>query len=134
MKFHTYLFLIIAALFVPCVVFAQSGSDFSTEVVNAIQEGDSESLSNSFYGNVEIVMPSKTGVYSRKQAEMVMKDFFNKYPVDSFKIIHKGNKENASFAIGNYDSSTNHFRFTFLTKAQGSTLLIHQLRIEKQDE
>ncbi|MBS2100605.1 DUF4783 domain-containing protein [Carboxylicivirga linearis] len=134
MKFLTYLVLIITAMAMSIPTNAQNDNAISTSVINAIKKGDSEALSQNFYGNIEIVLPSKTGVYSKKQAEMVLKDFFNQYPVDSFKIIHKGKKENASFAIGNYDSSKSHFRFTFLTKMQNSKLLIHQLRIEKQDE
>nr|WP_321412636.1 DUF4783 domain-containing protein [uncultured Carboxylicivirga sp.] len=134
MKILTYLILSVTALMVMADVSAQSNNAITTDVVNAIRKGDSESLSKNFYGNIELVLPSKTGVYSKNQAEMVMKDFFNEYPVDHFNIIHEGKKENASFAIGNYDSSNNHFRFTFLTKVQNSKLLIHQLRIEKQDE
>lgn len=134
MKLLTYQILLIITLLLPFEIKAQSKNALSAEVVEAIRTSDSGLLAKSFFVNVEIVMPSKTGVFSKNQAEMVMKDFFKKYPVDKFKIIHKGEKENASFAIGNYDSSTNHFRFTFLTKSQGSKLLIHQLRIEKQDE
>nr|WP_321453006.1 DUF4783 domain-containing protein [uncultured Carboxylicivirga sp.] len=134
MKFLTYLVLFITTLTFGNEINAQTDNSISESVVNAIKKGDSETLSDNFYGNIEIVLPSKTGVYSKNQAEMVMKDFFNEYPVDSFKIIHKGKKENASFAIGNYASSDHHFRFTFLTKIQNSKLLIHQLRIEKQDE
>ncbi len=134
MKIRTYLILLIMVLWVPSEMEGQSENALSSDIVAAIRKGDSGLLSKSFFSNVEIVMPSKTGVFSKNQAEMVMKDFFNKYPVDDFTIIHKGKKENASFAIGNYNSSINHFRFTFLTKSQGSKLLIHQLRIEKQDE
>lgn len=113
---------------------AQTEQSLSNEVVSAIRKGDAQTLAKSFYSNIEIVLPSKTGVYSKSQAEMVMKDFFQKYPVKNFTVIHKGKKENASYAIGNYDSVNNCFRITFLTKVDGSDLLIHQLRIEKQDE
>ncbi len=113
---------------------AQQGDVVSSEVITAIKQGDSQSLADGFFDNIEIVLPSKTGVYSKKQAEMVMKNFFNKYPVSDFELIHKGKKENASFAIGNYSSASHRFRFTFLTKLNGSEVLIHQLRIEKQNE
>ena len=89
MKFFTYLVLIISAMAMSITTNAQNDNAISTNVINAIKKGDSETLSQNFYGNIEIVLPSKTGVYSKKQAEMVLKDFFNEYPVDSFKIIHK---------------------------------------------
>ena len=113
---------------------AQAPEALTKDVEDAINANDSESLASAFYSNVEIVLPSKNGVYSRKQAEMVMKDFFANHPVSKFKVIHTGKKEKACFAIGEYVSNNSKFRFTFLTKPHGSNVLIHQLRIEKQDE
>lgn len=134
MRFHTCLIFFFLSVFYGQLGLSQQSEVVSSEVISAIKKGDSESLAEGFFANVEIVLPTKTGVYSRKQAEMVIKDFFSKYPVSDFELIHKGKKENASFAIANYSSGSHRFRFTFLTKLNGSKVLIHQLRIEKQDE
>jgi hypothetical protein len=134
MRFNTcFLFFFLSVIFAQ-LSFSQQAEVISSEVISAIKKGDSESLADGFFTNIEIVLPAKTGVYSKTQAEMVMKDFFSKYPVKDFNLIHTGKKENASFAIANYSSVSHRFRFTFLTKSNGSKVLIHQLRIEKQDE
>ena len=113
---------------------SQSEEIFSDEVVKATKSGNAQVLSVHFFNNIELVLPGKTGVFSKKQAEMIVKDFFGKNPPVDFRIIHEGRKENASYAIGNYSASTGNYRFTFLTKNTASKVLIHQLRIEKQDE
>lgn len=113
---------------------SQAGHPFPSEVVKAIQSGDANTLSVHLYTNIELVLPGKTGVFSRKQAEMIVKDFFSKNPVKDFRIIHNGQKESASYAIGNYTSANGNYRFTFLTKKDANKVFIHQLRIEKQDE
>lgn len=134
MKNHICFILFLLSLLVTESSYAQQSGVISDDVISAIKQADSESLASVFFESVEIVLPSKTGVYSRKQAEMVMKDFFKKHPVSDFEMIHQGKKENASFAIANYTSNSHRFRFTFLTKLNGSNVQIHQLRIEKQDE
>jgi hypothetical protein len=75
----------------------------------------------------------KEGAYSQSQANLVLKDFFNKKPGSSFKFIFKG-KESAdgSFAIGSYESKTNEsFRVTIHFKKIGSDFRIESLNIEK---
>lgn len=115
-------------------VSAQSAKAINSEVIAATKTGDAHLLSNSFKAQVELVLPGKTGVYSKAQSEMILKDFFEHNPPSSFTIIHSGKKENASFSIGNYQSNDKHYRMTFLTKDDASKTLIHQLRIEAQDE
>ena len=115
-------------------VYSQSETSFPRDVIKATKSGDAQILSAHFFDNIELVLPGKTGVFSRKQAEMIVKDFFSQNPPSDFRIIHEGRKENASYAIGNFSSSTGVYRFTFLTKNAANKVLIHQLRIEKQDE
>lgn len=113
---------------------AQYSAALPQDAVMAVKRSDAETLSESFNDNIEIILPNKTAVYSRKQAGMVLKDFFNKNKVSEFKLIHQGKKESASFAIANYYSNRGRFRFTFLTKNKGGKIYIHQIRIEKQDD
>jgi len=125
------LFFILSSAF---VTDAQYSAALPQDAIMAVKRSDAETLSASFNDNIEIILPHKTAVYSRKQAEMVVKDFFNKNKVSEFKLIHQGKKENASFAIANYYSDRGRFRFTFLTKNKSGKIYIHQIRIEKQDD
>jgi len=113
---------------------AQHTAALPQDVIMAVKRSDAETLSKSFNDNIEIILPHKTAVYSRKQAEMVLKDFFSTNKVTEFQLIHQGKKGNASFAIANYFSNRGRFRFTFLTKDKGGKIYIHQIRIENQDD
>ncbi len=111
---------------------AQQTAALPDGVIMAVKNSDAETLSHTFNEQIELVLPQKTAVYSRKQAEMVMKNFFEQNQVSEFKLIHQGKKDKASYAIANYYTSNGQFRFTFLTKERSGTIYIHQIRIERQ--
>ncbi|MBS2213172.1 DUF4783 domain-containing protein [Carboxylicivirga mesophila] len=111
---------------------AQQTASLPDGVIMAVKNSDAEKLSATFNEQVEIILPHKTAVYSRKQAEMVLKNFFEQNPITEFKLIHQGKKDKASYAIANYYTSNGQFRFTFLTKQKSGKIYIHQIRIERQ--
>ncbi len=111
---------------------AQSNNSLPQGIVSATGNGNADKLASYFNDNIELVLPQKSGIFSKSQAQMILKEFFTNNPPASFKIIHQGSRQNASFAIGNYKSGGNVYRFYFLTKKTNNKLLIHQLRIEKQ--
>ncbi len=131
-KFTSLSFILVLSLSV--MLFAQSTNSIPADIVSATRDGSASDLAKYFNENIELVIPQKSGMFSKSQAEMVLKDFFTQNPPENFKIIHEGSRQNASFAIGNYTTSTTVFRIYFLTKKVNGNLLIHQLRIEKQND
>jgi hypothetical protein len=121
---------ILISVFYGVSVYAQNSLPQS--IVSATAAGNARDLAAGFNDNIELVLPQKSGIFSKSQAEMVLKDFFSKNPPSSFKVIHEGSRQNASFAIGNYKSGNSFYRFYFLTKKTNNKVLIHQLRIERQ--
>jgi len=111
---------------------SQAQNSLPESVISATASGNARDLAANFNDNIELVLPQKSGIFSKSQAEMVLKEFFSKYPPASFKIIHQGSRQNASFAIGNYKTGNSFYRFYFLTKKTNNKVLIHQLRIERQ--
>jgi hypothetical protein len=103
-------------------------------IVNATRNNDSQELAQYFNTKVELILPGKSGLFTSDQAEQVIKNFFNTNPCSDFKIIHQGERDNSSFAIGKYTTKGQNFRVYYLVKESGGKPLIHQLRIEKQDE
>ncbi len=70
------------------------------EVVSAIKNGNASQLSKYFDNTVEITVTDKSNTYSKSQAELVLKDFFNNNIVKNFDIVHKGDNTGAQFIIG----------------------------------
>lgn len=133
-QLKTLTFTLILAFFFGMASEAQDKNTISSGIVNATRNGDAKKLAEYFNENIELVLPRKSGIFSKSQAEMVLKEFFVQNPPEGFRIIHEGSRQNASFAIGNYTSGKEVFRIYYLTKNANNKLFIHQLRIEKQNE
>jgi hypothetical protein len=113
---------------------AQNEGKLPDAISAATRSGDAAALASYFNTKIEMVLPDQSGVYSKEQAQFLIKDFFDKHPPTSFQIIHQGERENATFAIGRYNYNGGQYRLVFLTKNNGNQTLIHQLRVEKQDD
>lgn len=124
----TYLILSLSS------VMAQGEGKLPEAISVATRNGDASGLASYFNTKIEMVLPDKSGVFSKEQAQFLIKDFFDKHQPTSFQIIHQGERENATFAIGRYNYKGGQYRLVFLTKNNGNQPLIHQLRVEKQDD
>jgi hypothetical protein len=102
-------------------------------IVAAIKAGNSKVLATFFSSTVEITLPGKEGAFSKLQAEMVMKDFFLKYPPTSFVVDQKGSSSGgALFLIGSYKSNNKSYRAYLLLKPIDGQMLIQQLQFESE--
>lgn len=110
--------------------------DISDDVASAVKTGNAASVAKFFSSSVDMKILGKEDVYSKAQAELILKDFFSKNAVKSFAIMHKGtSKTGDQFAIGTYETTAGKkFRTYFLFKKEATGLTIQQLRFEAQDE
>ena len=110
--------------------------DITDDVAAAIKTGNASNVSKFFSANVDLKILDKEDVYSKAQAELILKDFFAKNPIKSFAVIHKGtSKTGDQFVIGSYETSAGKkFRSYFLFKKEGTALTIQQLRFEDENE
>lgn len=104
-------------------------------IIKAIQESDAKSLSACFNITIELRLPDNENTYSASQAEMIMKDFFKKYPPDSFTVIQKGTTDSISkFAIGNYLSGSRQYQ-VYIDMCKGKErYLIHKIKFEEKKQ
>jgi hypothetical protein len=108
---------------------AQS-AEVPSDIISALNNGDSGQLSGYLNANVELVIDSKNDVFSKQQATGIITDFFRKNHVTGFQLLHKGNKDAASFAIGTLKTSSVTYRVYVLTRKNE----IQQLRIEPSND
>ncbi len=124
--------LILLALFTFNQVKAQNNiiDDISLGFANSDQQTIAKYLGN----KVEINLLDLSGVYSKAQAEMVLKDFFAKYEVQSFQLFNKNNTngEPSKFAIGNLNTRNGNFRIFFLLKQLEGAYIIQEMRFQAQ--
>src|SRR4051812_33555561 len=89
------------------------------EIGDAIRTGDSHKIATYFDSKVDLALGNQEDVYSKAQAELLVKDFFSKNPAKSFALVHKGSsKEGTLFAVGTLTSSNGKtFRVSFVMKS-----------------
>lgn len=102
------------------------------QIISSFKDGDASKLSQYFNQTIELTFFEKEEIYSKTQAEIILRDFFTKNPPKQFTILHEGGKESSKYAIGRYTSNSKTYRITFLLKTINSKVFIHQLRIENE--
>ena len=107
--------------------------DIPPKIFDAMKVGNSIELTKYFNTTVELVILDKEDVYSKQQAEQILKNFFEKNKVKNFTLLHQGGKSGAQYAIGNLETEDGKtYRVYFLVKESGGKPLVHQMRIEKE--
>lgn len=133
MKLKTIIFLLVVSHSWSMPLSAKSFElpGVSESIASAIRSGNSKVLSTYFNTTIEITLPGKEGTFSKVQAEMVMKDFFSKYPPSGFDVNQKGSSSGGSqFIIGTYKSNNKIYKTYMLLKLVDGQLLIQQLQFE----
>lgn len=123
------------SLFALLLIYSQSFSlDVFDEIAFAIRSGDSKQLSTYFNATLDLTILNREDVYSKAQAEQVIKDFFTKNAPKTFTIIHKGSSpEGTQYAIGNLvTSSGKTYRTSFYFKSTNGKNVLMELRIESE--
>jgi hypothetical protein len=100
------------------------------DVVNAMKTGNVAAMATYFDNTVEITLPDKGNSYSKSQAELVLKDFFNNNPVKGFTVIHKGENAGYQYCIGTLVTKNGNFRTTIQMKQKKDVLVLQDIRFE----
>ena len=108
--------------------------DIYDEIANAIRSGDSKQIAVYFGNSVDLTIMNQEDVYSKAQAELIVKDFLTKNQPKSFSILHKGSsKEGTMYAIGKLSAANGKtFRTSFFVKLTSGRYLVQELRFETE--
>ena len=128
------LFLISTLLILTTGILSAQSNEVPADIITALSKGDAAKLNNYLNTNVELVIGQKNDVFSKPQASGIITDFFKTNKVASFVVLHKGDKEAASFLIGTLKTSNSTFRVYILTRKTSNQTVIQQLRIEPTNE
>lgn len=124
--------LLVSCTLVFFTVQAQVSASPLEDVVNAIRNNRVTDLARYFDNFVPITINNKQEVYSHNQAEVVLKDFFDKHNPRDFTVMDNGSPDNTSkFVIGSFTSSGVKYNVYILMKLKGSFLL-QDIRFNKE--
>ena len=122
-------------IFLSTIVFAFLLSAFKPiagleDVINALKGGNAQELSRYIDDNIEISLPDKSDNYSRSQAVMVLKDFFNNNGVTGFEVQFKGENGGGQYCIGNLKTKSGVYRTTVFMKSKEGKQVIKEIRFK----
>ncbi len=110
-------------------LFAQD--DVKDKVVQAMRTGNSKELATHFIANIDLTVKETADVYSKAQAEQIVRKFFNDNPPVDLVIEHTGvSKVGDKYFIGILRTTNGYFRVTFFLKKTDTVFQVKQLRIE----
>lgn len=100
-------------------------------IMAALRSGDAVDLARYFDSRIDISLPGKSDNYSKKQAEMIMRDFFSLNAIRSFELKHTGeNKDGSQFCTGILYTRNGNYRVILFMKPKGKKLFLQQLSFQ----
>ena len=103
---------------------------FESKMVGAFKAGNADKIASHFSENVDLSIDGKEDLYSKSQAEQILKTFFIAHKPNDFKIIHKGKSGQSEYFIGEL-SAESIYRVTINSKVNSGGKKITSLTIEK---
>lgn len=101
---------------------------FESMMVAAFKVGNAEKIASYFSENVDLSIAGKEDLYSKSQAEQILKTFFLAHKPKDFSIIHKGKSGQSEYFIGEL-SAEKVYRVTINSKAVNGVKRITSLTI-----
>src|SRR5437773_9128522 len=100
------------------------------EVIGALKDGKASELGKYMDDNVEISLPDKSNNYSKAQAILVLKDFFDNNEVKSFEVKHKGDQNGGQYCVGTLQTKSGNYRTTVFMKTKTGKDYIKAIRFQ----
>ena len=104
------------------------------DVVGVLNSNKLENIVKYFDNMVDITLNNNQSTYSRSQAEVVIRSFFSKNAITSFKIKYKGNDADDSsfYLIGDMKTKGNAIFHVYLFfKHKGNDHFLQEMKIEQ---
>ena len=123
---------IIITLFVALTAFVNP--IINEKIATAIKNGNSTAIASFFNKTVDLTLPKNEGVFSKSQAEIILKNFFTTNKPTDFKVVHDGeSKNNTLYSIGNLITANGVYRTYILYQENANNIVILELRIESDE-
>lgn len=112
---------------------AQSDVNIIQSVEDALSASSSKELTKHLHSKVEIKLDGERKEYSVNQAEIVLKQFFQQHPANSFEFNHDGDNGSGGiiYAIGTYHSSSGKHRVVIRAKQFKKEYKVYRLEFTK---
>jgi hypothetical protein len=113
-----FLTLIACTFFSFALTGAPVSQDIPAGIADSFRKGNARDLARHFNNNIELVVLDNEDVYSKSQAELILREFFAVNIPVKFELLHQGGPVSSRFGIGNLATRKGDFRIHFPSQAQ----------------
>lgn len=112
---------------------AQQNNVSYDDIVFNIKSGNVKELGKYFNSRIELKINNEGNIYSKAQAEMILRDFFEKDPPQNFVIRHKGSSaKGLPYIIGDLTTDKMNYRAYILFKQINDRYFIQEIQFDKE--
>ena len=111
----TWLYILTTLLAFTLLTGIAENKDVPVDIFKAVEQGNSEDLSYFFNQSINLSIMDKSGLYSKKQAEIILDNFFTENEIKNFEIIQQKEQANFSSAICKVKNQNNSSFNIYLT-------------------
>lgn len=131
----TLLLCLLYCMFIPESRAQSEDKKVEDQVVAAIEAGNASKLAEHFTKKVDLKTPGTDDVFSKAQAEQILKEFFEKKGPQELILEHSGTSRTKDrYRIGKLKTSEGEFRTTYFMRKVDGKYRIKKLRIEVYEE
>ncbi|MFN4246280.1 MAG: DUF4783 domain-containing protein [Flavipsychrobacter sp.] len=128
-KFYKRTILTILSSF---IMLAAANAQALEDVTNGIRSGNITTVAKYLDNTVSITISNNQSIYSKAQAEIVLKDFFAKNQVKDFIVKQGGpSGQNAKYAVGTLQTSNGTYQIYLVLKQKDDSYVLREMRFEK---
>ena len=106
--------------------------DVIDDITESFKQGDSKQLSNHFSSTLSLTLLKNDGVYSKIQAEIILKEFFNRSTPQEVKLINKlDSNPHFKYVVLQMETNKGDFRVSYKLSSEEGSYKITELRLDK---
>jgi Domain of unknown function (DUF4783) len=132
---NTFFAFITTALMTSFVLSDAMDVAIAERIKTSIKTGDSHELANHFDRKLELIIDAEQVSFRNvdtKQAELILKSFFKKYPPKDFRFVFQGTASKVKYCTATYQSGGTAFQVYILMRQNDNKLLINTLHFKKE--
>jgi hypothetical protein len=108
-----------------------SNNDVIDDIASCIRSANTKELCKYFSSTVGMTLVNDEGIYSRVQAEIILRDFFGKNTPTNVKIAHRlDSNPNFRYVVLNLETSRDTFRVSYKLTNNDNTFQVTEFRVE----
>ncbi len=106
-------------------------NDVIDDIASCIRGANTKELSKYFSSTVSMTLLNDEGVYSRVQAEIILRDFFNKNTPTNVKLAHRlDSNPNFRYVVLNLETSKDTYRVSYKLTNNDNSFQVTEFRVE----